>query len=273
VPARETDKDSVEANAFRRLLKSEFAAGMFSLIPSETIVEIAGYAGFHFMAFDTEHGTHDLAMIDRLVRASKAVGMASVVHLPHQPDPHFITRVLDLGVDGLIFARISSRQEAEAVVQSSRLAPLGTLGPYPYLRTGHYFRMPADEYLRRANGIAIVVLIETKEGLDDIEGILSVDGIDGVAVGPVDLSDALGVARDGPEIKAAIARVNSLARAKGKSVMAAAKDFDELESHLRTKDGPRVFWYAVDTYQISNYFHMLMERSRELVTEHIGATR
>jgi len=273
MPARETDEDSVEGNAFRRLLKSEFAAGMFSLIPSEIIVDIAGYAGFHFMVFDTEHGTYDLAMIDRLVRAAIAVGMASVVRLPHHPDPHFITRVLDLGVDGLVFARISSRQEAEPVVQSSRQAPLGTLGPFPALRTGHYFRMPADEYLRRANGVAIVVLIETKEGLDDVEGILSVDAIDGVAVGPVDLSDALGVTRDAPEVTAAIARVTSLARARGKGAMASAKDFNELESHLRRKDGPRVFWYATDTYQISNHFHMLMEKSRQLVTEHVGATR
>lgn len=266
-------KDSVEENAFRRLLKSEFAAGMFSLIPSETIVDIAGYAGFDFLVFDTEHGTYDLAMIDRLVRAAKAVGLASVVRLPHQPDPHFITRVLDLGVDGLMFARISSRHEAEAVVKSSRPAPLGTLGPFPFLRTGHYFRMPADEYLRRANGVAIVALIETKEGLDDIEEILSVDGLDGVAVGPLDLSRVLGIARDGPELKAAVARVTRLARAKGKSVMAAVKDFDELEGHLRMEDGPRAFWYANDAYQISNAFHALMERSRQLVAEQAGATR
>jgi 4-hydroxy-2-oxoheptanedioate aldolase len=272
MPDRES-KDSVEGNVFRRLLKSEFAAGMFSLIPSETIVDIAGYAGFHFLVFDTEHGTFDLAIIDRLVRAANAVGMASVVRLPHHPDPHFITRVLDLGVDGLIFARISSRQDAEAVVQSSRQAPLGTLGPFPGLRTGHYFRMPASEYVRRANDVAIVVLIETKEGFDDVEGILSVDGLDGVAVGPVDLSCALGVPRDGPEIKAAIARVTSLARAKGKGVMASAKDFDELESHLRSEDGPRVFWYATDTYHISNHFHMLMEKSRELIAERTGAPR
>jgi 4-hydroxy-2-oxoheptanedioate aldolase len=199
--------------------------------------------------------------------------MASVVRLPHHPDPHFITRVLDLGVDGLMSARISSRHEAEAVVKSSRPAPLGTLGPFPFLRTGHYFWMPADEYLRRANDVVIMALIETKDGLDNVEEILSVDSLDGVAVGPLDLSEALGVARDGPEVKAAMAQVASLTRAKGKSIMAAVKDFDELESHLRSKDGPRAFWYANDAYQISNHFHMLMEKSRELVTECAGATR
>lgn len=272
MPIRETAKDSTEGNAFRRLLMSEFAAGMFSFIPSEAVVDIAGYAGFHFLIFDTEHGSYDVAMIERLARAADAVGMASVVRIAH-PDPNLVNRVLDTGVEGLMFSHISSRQEAEAVVRLSCPAPLGTRGPFPALRAGRYFTMPGDAYMRRANDVVVVVLIESKEGLDDVEEILSVDGIDGVAVGPVDLARALGVARDAPEVSDAIARVTRLARAHGKGVMASAKDFDELESHLKQEDGPRVFWYATDTFHISNHFRTLMEKSRELITRHVGASR
>jgi len=53
--------------------------------------------------------------------------------------------------------------------------------------------------------------------------------------------------------------------------MASAKDFDELETHLRSKDGPRVFWYAADTFHISNAFHTLIEKSHELLAKHAGA--
>lgn len=240
MPATVPAEGSVEGNAFRRLLKSEFGAGMFSFIPSEMIVEIAGYTGFHFMIFDTEHGVYDLATIERLARAARAAGIASVVRVAHPFDPGFVDRVLDFGVDALMFGRVSSQQEAEAVVRSSRLAPLGTRGPFPGLRAGHYFQMPSDQYARLASDLVVVVLIETKEGLDDIEAILSVDGVDAVAVGPIDLAAALGVVRDGPDVAAAIARITGVARAKGKGVMAAAKDFDELESHLWQKDGPRV---------------------------------
>ena len=56
-----------------------------------------------------------------------------------------------------------------------------------------------------------------------------------------------------------------------KSIMASAKDFDELETHLRSKDGPRVFWYAADTFHISNAFHTLIEKSHELLAKHAGA--
>jgi 2-keto-3-deoxy-L-rhamnonate aldolase RhmA len=270
--ARETAERPLEGNGFRRLLKSEFAAGIFSFIPSEMVVDIAAYAGFHFMVFDTEHGTDDISVIERLVRAAAAVGIAPVVSFAQTPDPSFINRVLDTGVDALIFARISTRQEAEAVVRNSRIAPLGDRAPFLGSRAGHFFRISGDEYVRRANDVVIAVLIETKEGLDNAEEIVSVEGLDAVAVGPSDLADSLGVARDGPEVKAAIERVTGLARAKGKGVMAPAKDFAELESHLRHQDGPRVFWFASDTYHISNHFHELIEKSRELVAKHASAT-
>jgi 4-hydroxy-2-oxoheptanedioate aldolase len=263
-----TRSDSAQPNAFRHILTSgDFAAGMFSFIPSEAIVDIVGYAGFHFLIFDTEHASYDVAVIERLVRASEAAGIATVVRISH-PDPYLIARVLDTGVDGLMFARISSRREAEAIVNNSRLAPLGSRGSCPGMRAGQYFLMPRDEYTRRSNDVAIVVMIETKEGLDDVEGILSVDGIDGVAVGPVDLSYSLGVgSREAPEVAEAIARVTKLARARGKGVMASAKTFDELGGYLKRKEGPRVFWYTTDAYQIGNHFRELMRRSHEIVAE------
>jgi hypothetical protein len=73
-------------------------------------------------------------------------------------------------------------------------------------------------------------------------------------------------------VKAAVTRVAGLARAKGKSAMASAKDFNELDAHLSRKDGPRIFWCATDAFHISNHFHTLIEKSRELVAKHTGAT-
>jgi 4-hydroxy-2-oxoheptanedioate aldolase len=273
MPASETAKDAVEGNAFRSLLKSDFAAGIFSFIPSEMVVDLIAYAGFDFVVFNTEHGTDDIAVIERLVRAATAVGVAPVVSIAHAPDTGFVSRVLDTGAEGLIFARISSRQEAEAVVRSSRLGPRGDREPFLGTRAAHYFRMPVDEYRRRSDDVVVAILIETREALDNAEEIVAVDGLDAVAVGPADLADSLGVARDGPEIKQAIERVTRLARANGKDVMAPAKDFDELESHLRHEDGPRVFWFASDTFHISNQFHGLTEKGRELVAKHRGVSR
>src|SRR4051812_7940079 len=84
-------------NVFREMMRSgDFAAGMFCFIPSEAIVDIAAYAGFDYLIFDPEHASYDVAMIERLVRATEAAGIASVVRLSH-PDPYLIARVLDTG--------------------------------------------------------------------------------------------------------------------------------------------------------------------------------
>jgi 2-keto-3-deoxy-L-rhamnonate aldolase RhmA len=254
-----------ESNVFRRMLASgDFAAGMFCFVPSEAIVDIAAYAGFDYLIFDTEHATYDVATIERLVRAAEAAGIVSVVRISH-PDPYLIARVLNTGADALLFARVSSREEAEAIVRATRLAPEGVRGACPGSRAGHFYLMPREEYTRRSNDVAVAVMIETREGLEDVEGILAVDGIDGVGVGPVDLSYSLGVSgRDAPEVVAAIDRVCRLARSAGVGVMASAKTFDELSEYLGREEGPRVFWYATDAFQIGHHFQELIRRSREL---------
>lgn len=254
-------------NAFRELLGSgRFAAGMFSFIGSEAIVDLAGYAGFDFLIFDTEHASYDVATIERLVRACEAAGIASVVRISHA-DPYLIARVLDTGVDGLMFARTPSAHAAADIVDMVRLPPVGSRGACPGSRAGQYFLMPQDEYTRRSDDVALVVMIETKEGLAEVEAILDTPGIDGVAVGPVDLSYSLGVTRGDPLVVAAQDRVADLARARGKGVMASAKTLDELAQWLRREHGPRVFWYTTDAWQIGNAFRGLMDRSRELVAE------
>jgi 4-hydroxy-2-oxoheptanedioate aldolase len=252
------------------LTSGDFAAGMFSFIPSEAIVDIVGYAGFNFLIFDTEHASYDVAMIERLVRAAEANGLASVVRMSN-PDPYLIARVLDTGADGLMFARVGTKQQAEDIVGHCRLEPVGDRGACPGSRSGHYFLMPFDEYTRRTNDAAIVVMIESKEGLENAEDILSVDGIDGAAVGPVDMAYSLGASsREAPEVAEAIAHVTTLARARGKGLMASAKTLDELSTYLGRPDGPRVFWYATEAYQIGNCFRQLVEKSHELAKQHLG---
>jgi 2-keto-3-deoxy-L-rhamnonate aldolase RhmA len=113
------------------LLKSDFAAGVFCLIPNEAIVEIIGYSGFDFMVFDTEHGTYDLAMIDRLARPAAAVGMASVVRIAHPLDTRLVTRVLDTGVDALIFSRVSSDKKRKLLCAARALPRWARWGHIP----------------------------------------------------------------------------------------------------------------------------------------------
>lgn len=258
----------MEENRFRGLLRSgKFSAGMFGFIPAEAIVDLAGYAGFDFMIFDTEHASYDVLWIERLVRASEAAGIASVVRIAQPPDPGLIARVLNTGVHGLMFARVAGAAQAAEIVQMVALPPVGTRGACPGSRSGEYFLMDQSIYTRGSNDVAISLMIESKQALAEIEDIVRVPGIDAVAVGPVDLSYSIGVKRDDPIILEAERRVTRAAREAGISLMASAKTMVELEKWLRQPDGPRVFWYTTDAFQIGSCFQGLIGRSRELVGE------
>jgi 4-hydroxy-2-oxoheptanedioate aldolase len=262
----------VNGNKFRQLLQGgEFAAGMMCFIPSETIVDLAGYAGFDYLMFDAEHASYDVAWIERLVRASEAIPIPSIARLPG-PDPTLIARVLDTGIDGLMFARVASAAQAAEIVSLCRLAPVGKRGACPGSRTGRYFLVEKGEYARRANDAAIVLMIETKEGFEDIEGILAVPGVDAVVVGPSDLSYSLGIERDDPRVAEAQERVIKLARAAGVGVMSIVKKPEDITPWLQMPDGPRMFWYTTDSYQIGSWFRSLVQDSHELVEQHVGKT-
>jgi 4-hydroxy-2-oxoheptanedioate aldolase len=254
-------------NRFREILRGgKFHAGMFAFIPAEQIVELAAYAGFDFLIFDTEHAPYDLLWIERLVRATEAVGISSVVRLSHV-DPYLIARVIDTGTHGLMFARVKNAKEAEKIVRVCRLAPTGDRGSCPGSRQGQYFLMDTGEYTRRTNDVAIALMIESKEALDDAERIVKVPGVDAVAVGPVDLSYTMGLHREHPRIVEAQDHVARLAKQAGIGAMASAKSMDELGQWLKREDGPRTFWYTTDAYQIGNAFKGLIKRSHELVGE------
>lgn len=258
---------SIAGNPFREILRrGRFAAGMFSFIPAEAVVDLAGIAGFDYLIFDTEHATYDVLWIERLVRAADAAGVVSVVRISSR-DPYLIARVLDTGAHALMFARVSSAAEAADIVRLCRLAPEGARGACPGSRQGHYFLMPQDEYTRLTSDVAIAVMIENKEGLADIDRIVATPGIDAVAVGPVDLSYSMGLTREHPDVLAAQRHVARVARAAGVGLMASARDLSEVERWLRDEDGPRVFWYTTDAYQIGVAFRGLIDRSRELVAE------
>ncbi|MBI4199784.1 MAG: 4-hydroxy-2-oxovalerate aldolase [Chloroflexi bacterium] len=255
----------MKGNRFRELLQSrKFAAGMFVFIPAEAIVDMLGYAGFHFVMFDNEHASYDIAFIERLARAAEAAGIPCIVRLSH-PDPYVIARVLDTGVDGLLFARVESKNTAEDIVTLCRIPPMGKRGACQGSRAGDYFLMSQDDYTRRSNDVAIAVMIETKEGLAHAEEILGVPGVDAVIMGPGDLSFSLGVSRDDPRLVEAQEHIIKLAKSAGVTVMVPAKTPEDTAQWLQREDGPRVFFYTTDAYQIGNCFRGLMKRSRELV--------
>lgn len=203
--------------SFRQRLKDgEIVLGCAVGIAHPIAVEAAGYAGFDFVLLDTEHSALDITAIEPMILAARATGVAAIYRVRHL-DAAAIGRALDIGSDGILVPHVKSAQQARAVVEAARYAPLGHrgLGPGRPIRFG---LSDPGEYVAHANEQTVVaVMIEDQEAVENIEAIAAVDGIDVFNIGTWDLSNSLGVPLDTrhPKLMDAITRILAAAKAHG----------------------------------------------------------
>ncbi len=203
-----------------RLQQGYFVLGTFLEVPSPALVEMLAIAGFDFLIIDREHGSIDLDTAENLVRAAEAAGIAPVIRVPTN-DPVAVRQPLDMGAAGTQVPQVGSKQEAERVVQAATFAPTGDRGLQPFVRGARYGADGAIAFMERANRDALLVVhIEGERGAANLPGILEVDRIDVVFIGPYDLSQSLGVPGqvEHPLVEAKVREIVAMARAASKCV-------------------------------------------------------
>jgi 4-hydroxy-2-oxoheptanedioate aldolase len=190
------------------------AFGIYITQPAPVLVDLAGQAGLDFVRIDAYHGALGAETIDGLIRASYASGLTPSIRVGN--DPREILSALECGAMALTIPEVDSAEAARAVVRAARYAPRGERESSRPARTlgasrEAYFRW-ADEEL------VVSVQIESLAGLDAVEEIAAVDGIDMLQSGRSDLSQALGVPGqpDHPLVHEAEARIAAAARRAGK---------------------------------------------------------
>jgi len=183
------------------------------------VAEALAREAFDTVILDMQHGGLDFAGASRAILTVALTGRPAVVRVPVEDFP-LASRLLDAGAAGIIAPMINSRADAERFVSFTKFPPLGerSWGPRDALPLSG---LDAAAYFRSANAIAsTIAMIETRKALDSVDAILAVDGIDGVFIGPNDLSIALsGGARSeprGPQLLAAAGEIVARARAHGK---------------------------------------------------------
>jgi 2-dehydro-3-deoxyglucarate aldolase len=158
---------------------------------SPNVAELLATAGFDWLVIETEHNGLDSAEVEHMLRAMNGSETIPLVRVPSS-DQVFIQRALDMGAMGILVPMVRTASEAEAIVRATRYPPEGirSFGP---LRASRY-GMDNEDYFKRANENTLVVLIlETKEAVKNLESICAVPGIDVVYVGPYDLCLSLGL--------------------------------------------------------------------------------
>ncbi len=208
---------------FANPLKEKLASGGTALglavrmVRSADIARIAKSTGHDFLFIDTQHSVFGLETIFHMAQTALAIGIAPVVRVRGIDDPD-VSLMLDNGVTGIVYPDIATAGEARRAVDTCKFAPLGrrsVCGGYPMF---DYAAVPLAEAVTALNAATLVaVMIETVEGLENVEEIAAVPGIDVIHVGTNDLLVAMGMPGrfDAPEIVAAQARVNAACAANG----------------------------------------------------------
>ena len=175
----------------KALLDREITIGTWIQIGHPVSAEVLANAGYDWIAADMEHTDIGIETFTSLARAMYGRGPIPMARV-RENDTLAIRQVLDAGAMGVIVPLVNSPEEAEQAVAAAKYAPRGVRG-FSFVRANNYGE-DFDDYVRCANDdIAVVVMIESKDAVENIDRILEVEGVDGTFLGPYDMSGSYGV--------------------------------------------------------------------------------
>ncbi len=166
-------------------------------IADPMITEIMAFSGVDIICLDNEHYTFADSDLMECITAGKALGACMMVRV-NSRDFSTMSRVMDMGADGILAPQVASYEEAKEVVDAIKYAPVGKRGFCPISKSAQYgATISEDEYIKDTNENTIVgLMIECKQAIEDLDRILAIDEVDFIAVGPSDLSASYGVPGD-----------------------------------------------------------------------------
>ncbi|HBC88564.1 MAG TPA: aldolase [Lentisphaeria bacterium] len=166
--------------------------GIFAKTNDPMFIEVMGKAGIDFVIIDCEHGPNSPREVLPLVLAAKASNLQTVVRVGSSSVIE-IQRMLDIGISGIQVPQVQTEEDARGVVKSAKFAPLGMRGVCCNVRAADYSLKKRQEYFSGQNrDVAVIVQIEGKEGFDNLDSMMNVEGIDIFFIGPNDLAQSLG---------------------------------------------------------------------------------
>ncbi|HZF75152.1 MAG TPA: aldolase/citrate lyase family protein [Acetobacteraceae bacterium] len=187
-------------------------------IPSGFTAEVMAQAGWDSLTVDIQHGVQDYQSMVACFQGMQPHGVTPMVRVPWN-EPGIIGKVLDGGAKGVICPMVNTEAEARALVSACRYPPKGTRSFGP-IRSGIYGA--AADTNAANDDVLVIPMIETKTALENLEAIVRVPGVDGIYIGPSDLSLSLGMEpkqdREEPEFLEIIDRIRNTAQKAGVKV-------------------------------------------------------
>lgn len=245
-----------------KMLAGKPVFGLMCNCASTLMAEVLGNAGYDFVLVDTQHGETNLDKVEGMMQALSCTNATPIVRVPANISM-YIQRVLDLGAYGVVVPLIDNADEARQAVASVRYPPKGkrSWGPTRstmYSGTGYFDNCEKE--------LLTLVMIETEQGIKNLESILSVEGVDGCFIGPKDLGIALGYSPDlqvlPPEGEKVIENIIRTARNMGKTAgVYVANPYEETK--MRIAYGATFMCMVTDTVLVRTASQALLKSVKE----------
>jgi 2-keto-3-deoxy-L-rhamnonate aldolase RhmA len=227
---------------------------------SPNIARMLKVCGFDYFIIDCEHGAFDYSQANAMIATANALELTVLVRIP-KIDRECCLKYLEAGADGLLVPMVNTREEAEKIVELTRYMPLGKRGISTKRAHNSYYCPDIRSYIQEANQrITILVQAETRQALANTDAIASVEGIDGVVIGPNDLSCDMGHLGDysTPEFRQGL-----------EDVLAAAQKRGKIAGYItsKTEEAKVLFQQGMDLICWNSELGMILNAARDSVAD------
>jgi len=248
-----------------RLSTQRALIGFLQTHPNPLMAEIAGMCGYDFLLMDGEHGV--FSEMDYLYSLQALAGwdILAMVRL-REHDVKEVGRYLDMGFDVIVAPNVTSEEQARALVRAMTYPPSGTRGFGASLHRATRYGIDIAAHLEAPRGTAsLLVIIESAPGLTNVEDIVAVEGVDGVIIGPFDLSAELGGVGEfsSPAYAQAVARIELATAARAKLVGTAPHPGNPLEVLLTR--GHRLFIVGADMSMVREAMSATLAKAKSFL--------
>lgn len=241
-----------------KLNKNKQTIGTWNIINSPMVVDVIASSGIDFIIIDAEHGSISYETAQSMISICESYGVSPIMRVG-EINESLILRALDIGIHGVQLPNISTAEDAKTFVNFAKYPPIGVRGFTPYSKAGLYDVKNGTKLTKIANENTLLIAnVEGQEGIDNLESIVRVDGIDIVFIGLFDMSKSLGVPGEvqHPKVIQKLDEAIKIIHRNGKKVGSIASNIEMLKVLKEKKID--YLTYSVDTGMIKeSYQHMI----------------
>lgn len=245
------------SNDFKRKLKTQQQIGLWVGLADAYGAEIAANAGYDWLLIDGEHAPSDLRTTLSQLQSIAAYPSQAVVR-PPVGSVQLIKQLLDIGAQTLLIPMVETAEQAELMVKAVRYPPYGVRGVGAALARATRWNSIPDYYQTAHEEICLLIQVESVKGLENLDDILKIDGVDGIFIGAVDLSATMGYQGNPnhPEVQKAVVDAIKRIRAAGKAAGILSTQHEVTQQYIEL--GTEFVAVGVDTSLLMNAMRDLL---------------